>query len=220
MKRSMKRLLEEIEAEVRYTRRMTGRAELAPQTMRAIAHTPRELFVPKASRTQAYRNTPLSIGHRQTISQPFIVALMTDLLELRKEHVVLEIGTGSGYQAAILAQLCKQVYSLEYLPELEESARLRLQALGYDNIQTRVANGYNGWPEHAPYDGIMVTAGATHIPVPLLEQLRPGGRMVIPIGPAGRHQELTLVKKNQKAEVDIQEVLGVVFVPFHGEPFG
>ena len=160
----------------------------------------------------------MPIGYRQTISQPFVVALMTDLLELGKEHRVLEIGTGSGYQAAILSQLCKQVYSVECVPDLARSARQRLRELGYRNVDILEGNGYEGWPEHAPYDRIMVTAGATHIPEPLLKQLRPGGRMVIPVGPRGRHQELTVVDKIGEGDLSVEEVLGVVFVPFQGEP--
>ena len=218
MKTPLQQLLEEIEREVRYTRRMTGRSSLSPRVMQVMADTPRERFVPDRSLCSAYENRPLSIGCGQTISQPFVVALMTDLLDLEPEHRVLDIGTGSGYQAAILSQLCGQVYSIECVPELARSARQRLRAMQYRNILVHHGNGYEGWPEHAPYDRIMVTAGATHIPEPLLEQLRPGGRMVIPVGPRGRHQELTVVDKTPQGDLSVEEVLGVVFVPFQGEP--
>jgi protein-L-isoaspartate(D-aspartate) O-methyltransferase len=142
---------------------------------------------------------------------------MTDLLELEAEDVVLEIGTGSGYQAAVLAQLCKQVYSVEYVAELADIARARFEKLAYNNIEVKHGNGFDGWPEHAPYDGIIVTAAATHIPRPLIEQLKPGGRMVIPLGQPYFHQELTLVEKDENGELKIRDILGVAFVPFQGE---
>ncbi len=217
MKKKMQRLLEEIENEYKYTRRMTGKDTIDPKVKAAIASTPRDKFVPKAYIDSAFYNGPLPIGHGQTISQPYIVAIMTDLLELEADDVVLEIGTGSGYQAAILSQLCKQVYTLEYVPALADTAKARFEKLGYDNIECMAGNGFDGWPEHAPYDGIIVTAAATQIPGPLIEQLKPGGRMVIPLGRPYWHQELTLVEKNEDGELNISDILGVAFVPFQGE---
>jgi protein-L-isoaspartate(D-aspartate) O-methyltransferase len=196
---------------------MTGKSALDPRVKQALYDTPRDRFVSRTYLENAFDNGPLPIGHGQTISQPYIVALMTDLLELEKDDVVLEIGTGSGYQAAVLSHLCKQVYTIEYVAALAELAVSRFKKLGYKNIESRTGNGYHGWPEHAPYDGIIVTAAATHIPDPLIEQLKPGGRMVIPLGRAYYHQELTLVKKDEKGELDITDVLGVAFVPFQGE---
>jgi protein-L-isoaspartate(D-aspartate) O-methyltransferase len=217
MNKKMKRLLDEIESEYRYTSGMTGKAVMDPKVKAAIADTPREKFVPSSLVGSAFDNGPLPIGHGQTISQPYIVAIMTDLLELEADDTVLEIGTGSGYQAAVLSQICKQVYSMEYVAALAAAAKARFEKLGYDNIETRAGNGFDGWPEHAPYDGIMVTAAATHIPGPLIEQLKPGGRMVIPIGRPFSYQELKLVVKGQDGEVEVREILGVAFVPFQGE---
>jgi protein-L-isoaspartate(D-aspartate) O-methyltransferase len=217
MKKKIQRLLDEIESEYKYTRRMTGKGTLDPKVKNAILSTPRDKFVAKAYIDSAFYNGPLPIGHGQTISQPYIVALMTDLLELEADDVVLEIGTGSGYQAAILSQLCKQVYTIEYVAALADIARARFKKLGYDNIECMTGNGFDGWPEHAPYDAIIVTAAATQIPGPLIEQLKPGGRMVIPLGQPYFHQELTLLKKDEDGELDIRDILGVAFVPFQGE---
>jgi protein-L-isoaspartate(D-aspartate) O-methyltransferase len=217
LNRQTQGMIDDIEREVRLTSEMIGRNRLAAKVMSAMASTPRDKFIPKTQLEFAYNNGPLSIGYGQTISQPYIVALMTDLLQLEDDHVVLEIGTGSGYQAAILSQLCKQVYSIEYVPELAELARLRLQKLGYNNIETKTGNGYDGWPEHAPYDGIIVTAAATRIPEPLLEQLKPGGRMVIPIGEQYFHQELILLEKDEDGNIERKDILSVAFVPFQGE---
>lgn len=217
MKKRIQRLLDEIESEYRYTRGMTGKAGLDPRVKDALFNIPRDRFVPKSLIDSAFDNNPLPIGHGQTISQPYIVAIMTDLLELEADDVVLEIGTGSGYQAAILSQLCKQVYSIEYVTALADIARARFEKLGYDNIECMAGNGYDGWPEHAPYDGIIVTAAASQIPGPLIEQLKPGGRMVIPVGRPYSHQELKLVIKDKDGELEIRDVLGVAFVPFQGE---
>jgi protein-L-isoaspartate(D-aspartate) O-methyltransferase len=217
LNRQTQGMIDDIEREVRLTSEMIGRNRLAAKVMSAMASTPRDKFIPKTQLEFAYNNGPLYIGCGQTISQPYIVALMTDLLLLEDDHVVLEIGTGSGYQAAILSQLCKQVYSIEYVPELAELARLRLQKLGYNNIETKTGNGYDGWPEHAPYDGIIVTAAATRIPEPLLEQLKPGGRMVIPIGEQYFHQELILLEKDEDGNIERKDILSVAFVPFQGE---
>lgn len=217
MKKKIQRLVEEIESEYKYTARMTGKATLDHRVKTAMLDVPRDRFVSKSYLENAFDNGPLPIGHGQTISQPYIVALMTDLLELKKDDVVLEIGTGSGYQAAILSRLCRQVYTIEYVPALAKLAKSRFKKLGYKNIESRTGNGYDGWPEHAPYDGIIVTAAATHMPGPLIEQLKPGGRMVIPLGQPYYHQELMLVKKDDKGKLDIKDVLGVAFVPFQGE---
>ena len=160
---------------------------------------------------------PLPIGHDQTISQPFIVALMTHLLAPQPGHIVLEVGTGSGYQAAILSRLVRRVYTIEIVPQLAERAAGQLKALGYANVLVRQGDGYAGWPEHAPFDGIVVTAGAERIPAPLLAQLRPGGRMVIPLGPAA-DQQLVLVTKDKEGRTRQEALLPVRFVPFTREP--
>ena len=217
MKKKMQHLLDEIESEYNYTRRMTGKDRLDPKVKAALLAIPRDKFVPKTYLDSAFYNGPLPIGHGQTISQPYIVALMTDLLELDVDDTVLEIGTGSGYQAAILSQLCKQVYTIEYVPALADMAKIRFEKLGYDNIECKAGNGYDGWPEYAPFDGIIVTAAATHIPEALIEQLKPGGRMVIPVGQQYLSQELTLVEKDEDGELSIRDILGVAFVPFQGE---
>jgi protein-L-isoaspartate(D-aspartate) O-methyltransferase len=212
----MKRMLADIDAEVRLTRSMIGKDAFDEKVITAMAAVPRNEFVPKSYLSYAFDNGPLPIGHGQTISQPYIVALMTDLLELEAEHTVLEIGTGSGYQTAILSQLCKQVYTIEYVQQLADIARSRFEKLGYGNIESITGNGYDGWPEHAPFDAIIVTAAATHIPEPLLEQLKSGGRMVIPVGRAHMYQQLVLVTKDNEGELDMQEILGVAFVPMQG----
>ena len=215
--RQTQRMLDDIESEVKFTRKMIGKNALDPKVMDVMSRIPRNEFVPKSFLDAAFDNGPLPIGHGQTISQPYIVALMTDLLELDENDTVLEIGTGSGYQTAILSQLCKQVYSVEYITALAETAKARFEKLGYDNIQCMTGNGYDGWPEHAPYDGIIVTAAATHIPKPLIDQLKPGGRLVIPVGRPHLYQELTLVEKDEAGELNIKEILGVAFVPLQGE---
>ena len=179
----------------------------------AMRTVPRHEFVPKKSRDRAYADGPLPIGHGQTISQPYIVAYMTKMLEPKKDHVVLEIGTGSAYQAAILAGLVKQVYTIEVIPELGEPASQRLKDLGYANVEVRVGDGYNGWKEHAPFDAIIVTAAASHIPPPLVEQLKPGGRMAIPVGPPMQVQHLMLVEKRADGTVVQRNVMPVRFVP-------
>ena len=215
--RQIQRMLKDIEREVQYTRNMIGKNALDPRVMAAMANTPRHEFVPKSFLNAAFNNGPLPIGHGQTISQPYIVALMTDMLDLEDDHVVLEIGTGSGYQTAVLSQLCKRVYTIEYIPALADAAKRRLQNHGYDNIEYLTGNGYEGWPDHAPFDGIIVTAAASHIPKPLVEQLKPGGRLVIPVGRPHLYQELALVEKDQDGEISIKNVLGVAFVPLQGE---
>jgi protein-L-isoaspartate(D-aspartate) O-methyltransferase len=167
-------------------------------------------------RSMAYENRPLPIGHGQTISQPYIVALMTDLLQPQPDQRVLEIGTGSGYQAAVLSQLVAQVYSIEIIEELGKSSTQLLTRLGYDNVETRIADGYDGWPQHAPFDSIIVTAAISHIPPPLVQQLKKGGRMVIPVGTRFHTQYLTLVEKDMQGKITSRQVLPVAFVPFTG----
>lgn len=213
MKKKMKQMLETIKSEAKYTASYTGRAVFSDRVMQAMAAVPREKFVPDTVKFFAYDDGPLSIGYGQTISQPYIVALMTDLLDLTPQSVVLEIGTGSGYQAAILSLLSKRVYSIERVTELCISTQKRLKALGYDNIETRCKDGYHGWHEKAPFDAIIVTAAASHIPPALIEQLKPGGRMVIPVGMAYSHQELMLFSKDIKGGTQVESVLAVAFVP-------
>src|ERR1700722_10314547 len=176
------RLIQEIEAEMRATARWTGRPELSPRVRAALLAVRREAFVPPASRAEAYANHPLRIGHGQTISQPFIVALMTDLLDPAPDHVVLEVGTGSGYQAAVLAALVRQVYSTEVIPALSAQAATALTQEGVGNVTLRLGDGAAGWPEFAPYDGIIVTAAGPEVPPALVTQLSPAGRMIIPVG--------------------------------------
>ena len=211
------KLLRDIEAEVRYTRSMIGRDALDPRVMAAMAEVPRHEFVPGHALLCAYDNGPLPIGQGQTISQPYIVALMTDLLECGPDARVLEVGTGSGYQAAILSRVIRQVYSVEIIPELAQQASERLARLGYDNLECRFCDGYEGWPEQAPFDGILVTAAAPSIPPPLIEQLRSGARMVIPVGPPFGHQKLMVVEKRKDGSVRTSEILGVAFVPLTRE---
>jgi protein-L-isoaspartate(D-aspartate) O-methyltransferase len=213
MKSSTRKMLQDIEDEVRYTRTMIGRDALGPRVMEAMAEVPRHEFVPTHEQIYAYANGPLPIGHGQTISQPYIVALMTDLLECGPDDKVLEIGTGSGYQAAILSRVVNQVYSVEIIPELAERAAERLAHLGYSNVETRHGDGYLGWPEHAPYDGILVTAAAPSVPPPLVEQLRDGARLVIPVGPPYGHQELLVIEKRPDGSTRTRDILGVAFVP-------
>ena len=207
------RLLEQIEREVRETAAYTGRKTLKPEVYEAMVRVPREEFVLPNDLELAYINNALPIKHGQTISQPYIVALMTDLLEVDKDSVVLEVGTGSGYQAAVLGEIVKQVYSLEVIPELGEESAEKLQQLGYDNISVKTGNGREGWPEHAPYDAIIVTAVADELPPALIEQLKPGGHLIIPIGLPGQIQRLYDVEKDISGEVKAREVLAVTFVP-------
>jgi len=179
----------------------------------AMRRVPRHAFVPAAQRNLAYANRPLPIGYGQTISQPYIVALMTDLLRLGPRARTLEIGTGSGYQAAVLAELGHQVYTIEIVSGLAEQAAIRLSALGYDAVHVRQGDGYYGWPEAAPFDGIVVTAAAPQIPPPLLEQMKPGGRMVIPVGATFLVQQLMLIEKLADGSIHTEALLPVAFVP-------
>ena len=182
-----------------------------PRVLKAMETVPREHFVPEHLRHLAYADDALPIGHNQTISQPYVVALMTEALALNPTDRVLEIGTGSGYQAAILSLLAQTVYTVERLPELAEAAKRRFAELGYHNIHVRVGDGYMGWPEHAPYDGIVVTAAAPEVPAPLLEQLADGGRLVIPVGPRWGQTLFRLVRRGNDFEKE--PLIQVTFVP-------
>jgi protein-L-isoaspartate(D-aspartate) O-methyltransferase len=210
------RLVREIEQDVVNTRAQTGRRQLESRVMEVIGQVPRHEFVPAGMQSRAYYNRPLPIGHGQTISQPYIVALMTDMLDPEPGDSVLEIGTGSGYQAAVLAELVREVRSIEIIRPLGEQAAARLQRLGYGNVETRVGDGYYGWPEQAPYDSIIVTAASSHIPPPLVEQLKPGGVMLIPVGAQFQVQQLTRVTKSVDGEVTTRAFLPVRFVPLTG----
>ncbi len=214
----IKQMLRDIEREVEYTRMLTGRPAFDSRVMEAMRQVPRHEFVLPGERSQAYYNGPLPIGHGQTISQPYIVALMTDILEPEADDIILEVGTGSGYQAAVLSQLVSQVHTLEIIEPLYLRAIGLLQRVDYRNIECHKGNGYLGLPEHAPYDGIIVTAAAHRIPQPLVDQLKAGARLVIPIGPPHSHQELILLEKSESGEIITQDVLGVAFVPMTGRP--
>jgi protein-L-isoaspartate(D-aspartate) O-methyltransferase len=207
-------MIAQIEAEARSTADYTGRSRFDSRVLAAIKRVPRHEFVPASEKDMAYLNIALPIGHGQTISQPYIVALMTDLLALEPEAVVLEIGTGSGYQAAVLAQMVRQIYSVELIPAIAAKAKARFTRLGITNIEVRVGDGYYGWPEHAPFDGIVVTAAAPQIPPLLVEQLKPGGRLVIPLGRPLDRQDLTVAKKSEDNQLSLRSVLPVAFVPF------
>jgi protein-L-isoaspartate(D-aspartate) O-methyltransferase len=203
-------MVEEIAAETGVLAPQLGRAALAGRVMDAMGRVPRHAFVPAEVQPFAYINSPLPIGHGKTISQPFIVALMTDLLDVQEDSVVLEIGTGFGYQAAILGELARQVYSVEIIEEIAAQGRMRLASLGYHNIALRVGNGALGWPDHAPYDRIMVTAAPDLIPAALLNQLKAGGKMVIPTG-IPQEQHLLLVEKSTVGRTSTREILAVRF---------
>lgn len=216
----LERLLDEIREAVRSTRQHTGRPALDERVIEALRQVPRHAFVPQQIQYGAYANHPLPIGHGQTISQPYIVALMTDLIQPRPEDVVLEVGTGSGYQAAVLAKLVKRVYTLEIVAALAREAGERLRRLGYDNVEVREGNGRLGWPEHAPYDAILVAAAATRIPPALIEQLKPGGILVIPVGEQHAAQDLMVIRKQANGRVEETRVLPVAFVPLTGAANG
>jgi protein-L-isoaspartate(D-aspartate) O-methyltransferase len=186
------------------------------EVLKAMRTVPRHLFVPEGLRSRAYDDGPLPIGHGQTISQPYIVAYMTEVLKIGKGDTVLEIGTGSGYQAAVLSPIVKRVYTMEIIPELAASSKERLKKLGYSNVEVKEGDGYHGWPEKAPFDAIIVTAAAGHIPPPLVKQLKNGGRMVIPVGGFFMVQNLVLVSKDKKGEITTRNLLPVRFVPLTG----
>jgi protein-L-isoaspartate(D-aspartate) O-methyltransferase len=196
----------------------TSHNRIDRKVLNAMRQVPRHLLVPEEVRGEAYRNTPLPIGHDQTISQPYVVALMTDLLDARPGHKVLEVGTGSGYQAAVLAHLVGQVYTIEIVEPLARRAAEQLKTLGYDNVAVRAGDGYAGWPEQAPFDRIIVTAGADHVPQPLVDQLKPGGIMVIPVGNDTNELQLTVLTKDARGRVRKRSVLPVRFVPLVRAP--
>jgi protein-L-isoaspartate(D-aspartate) O-methyltransferase len=212
----VERMMRDIDMEVEITRHRIGKDALDPRVLSAMRSVPRHRFVPDASSYLAYGNGPVPIGHGQTVSQPYMVALMTDLLEPQADDVMLEVGTGSGYQAAVLSRVVKKVYSVETIGALARDAALRLKDLGYDNIEVRHGDGYYGWPEHAPFDGIIVTAAAPHVPKPLVEQLKPGARLVIPVGGEFFGQILLLVEKAADGTLRQTDVLEVAFVPLTG----
>ncbi|MEO8417709.1 MAG: protein-L-isoaspartate(D-aspartate) O-methyltransferase [Methylophilaceae bacterium] len=195
----------------------TGRPEINPAVLAAMARTPRHRFVPIDQQHYAYHNRPLPIGYGQTISQPFLVALMTDLLEVKPGDRVLELGTGSGYQAALLAEMGMQVYSMEIVGPLATRASQTLAALYPRGVEVRHGDGYYGWEAHAPFDAIIVTAAASHVPPPLVRQLKPGGRMVIPLGASFLIQQLVLVEKAADGRISSREIVPVRFVPLTGE---
>jgi len=206
-------LIGDIAALARETAAETGRPAFDPRVMSVLGAVPRHRFVPPEQVHAAYRNRPLPIGYGQTISQPYIVALMTDLMNVKPHHVVLEIGTGSGYQAAILAELAQTVCTIEIVEPLARQAEERLRGLGYARVRTKVGDGYYGWEECGPFDAIIVTAAASHVPPPLARQLKAGGRMVIPVGPPFLAQHLMLVEKREDGTIVTRQILPVAFVP-------
>jgi protein-L-isoaspartate(D-aspartate) O-methyltransferase len=210
-------LREDLVDEVRTYAGYAGDAPFSDEVLATLGRVERHRFVPPGQVRYAYENRPLPIGHGQTISQPYIVALMTDLLEPDENDVVLEVGTGSGYQAAVLAEVVGHVYSIEIIEPLATSAGERLQRLGYDNVTTKLGDGYYGWEEHAPFNSIIVTAAASHVPPPLIGQLKPGGRMVIPVGGRFMTQLLLLLEKGDDGEVVTRQIGAVRFVPLTGE---
>lgn len=209
-------MVEEVLADASATAAYSGTAALSPHVVEAMRKVERHRFVPPALSSAAYLNRPLPIGHGQTISQPFIVALMTDLMKVGPGDRVLEIGTGSGYQAAVLAEIAKSVYTIEIIEPLGKEAGEQLRQLGYRNVTTRIGDGYYGWPEAAPFDAIMVTAAASHVPPPLIKQLKPGGRIVIPLGTQFMTQYLMVVEKKKDGSLINRQILPVRFVPLTG----
>lgn len=212
------RMIADIERVVSETQRETGRDTLHARVIAALGKVERHRFVPPGLAMQAYNNRPLAIGAGQTISQPFIVALMTDLLNVGPGDKVLEVGTGSGYQAAVLAEIVRVVFSIEIVETLGREATQVLSASGYRNVSTRIGDGYAGWSEEAPFDGIIVTAAAPYVPQPLIDQLKPGGRMVIPLGAPQGAQSLLVVEKDLRGTVTRRKVLDVRFVPLTRRP--
>lgn len=212
-----KKLVQTIEKDVRDTSIFIDKKSLDPRVMQALSKVPRHEFVSKKLRRFAYLNRPLPIGHGQTISQPYVVALMTDLLAIKNGDKVLEVGTGSGYQAAILAEMTDKVYSIEIIKELAKSASTILKQQNYNKVKTRYGDGYYGWKEHAPFDVIIVTAASSHVPPPLLEQLKPGGRIVIPVGSPFLVQQLVVVEKFSDGKIKTKQILPVRFVPLTGK---
>jgi protein-L-isoaspartate(D-aspartate) O-methyltransferase len=217
MEAAQVRLLKEIEAEAQTTAAYTGRSAFDARVMKAMGAVPRHEFVPLEERISAYLDIPLPIGHGQTISQPYIVALMTDLLEINPGDKVLEVGSGSGYQAAVLAELTRTVHTVEIVPELARACRDRLARLGIANVMVYEGDGAAGLADEAPFDAIMVTAAARRVPPALVAQLKPGGRMAIPLGEPGGNQELVLLEKDRRGEGVVHPVLPVRFVPLTGK---
>ncbi|HTS54274.1 MAG TPA: protein-L-isoaspartate(D-aspartate) O-methyltransferase [Burkholderiales bacterium] len=209
-------MVREIERTQLAVSRETGQPALDPKVISVMGRVERHRFVREGLQSEAYDNRPLPIGHGQTISQPYIVALMTDLMQTRPGHRVLELGTGSGYQAAVLAELVREVYTIEIIEPLGKQAAERLAQLGYRNVHLKVADGYYGWPEHAPFDSIIVTAAASHVPPALVRQLKPGGRMVLPVGTSFLTQHLMLIEKQADGSVMTRQILPVAFVPLTG----
>ena len=210
-------MVAEIESDVRATGERIGKKSPGSCVMEAMGRVPRHEFVPEGEKPYAYENRPLPIGFGQTISQPYIVAVMTDLIDVDKEASVLEVGTGSGYQAAILCECVKEVYTIEIIPELGQQAKERFSRLNYGKAEVRLADGYYGWKERAPFDAIIVTAASSVIPPPLIEQLKPKGKMVIPIGSPFMTQQLMLVEKSEDGSIKSRQVLPVLFVPLTGK---
>jgi protein-L-isoaspartate(D-aspartate) O-methyltransferase len=210
------RMVDAIARMARDTARETGRASFAPTVMAAMGKVPRHRFVPAALAHRAYDNNPLPIGQGQTISQPYIVALSTDLVEPKRTDVVLEVGTGSGYQAAVLAELVQTVYTIEIVEPLGRDAERRLAAMGYDNVVVTIGDGYAGWPEHAPFDAIAVGAGSPEVPQPLRDQLAVGGRLVIPVGRSPRLQDLVRITRLSTSQFTSERLCPVAFVPLIG----
>lgn len=210
-------LVDIIKTQVMMTRDYLSQEALDEKVFDALRKVPRHEFVRDAERPYAYENKPLPIGYGQTISQPYIVAVMTDLLKLKKTDRVLEVGTGSGYQAAILAELAVSVYTIEIIEQLGERAAENLKRAGYGDVHTRIGDGYYGWETEAPFDAIVVTAVASHIPPPLIKQLKPGGRIIIPVGAPFMTQYLVLVTKGADEKVTTRQILPVSFVPLTGK---
>lgn len=210
-------MIRSIEKTARATSLELDKEALDTRVLEAMRTVPRHALIPPEHRSSAYRNRPVPIGYGQTISQPYIVAIMTDLLNPEPTHKVLEVGTGSGYQAAILSRLVSEVYSIEIVEALGERAMKDLAELGYDNIHVKLGDGYFGWEQFAPFDGIVVTAAASHVPPPLISQLKPGGRMIIPVGSRFLTQQLLLIEKDEKGQVKTRQILPVRFVPLTGE---
>ncbi|MEA3433835.1 MAG: protein-L-isoaspartate(D-aspartate) O-methyltransferase [Campylobacterota bacterium] len=215
--KARKKMVDVIQRDVESTRGYLGRERLGENVIETMGIVQRHEFVLPRSRKYAYENRPLSIGYAQTISQPYIVAIMTDLLDLKPSDRVLEIGTGSGYQAAVLAEIVKEVYTIEVIRELGISAANRLEKLGYKNIKTHIGDGYYGWKAHAPYDAIIVTAAAGNIPPPLFKQLKPGGKMIIPVKSFSQVQHLVLITKEVSGAMTTRQILPVRFVPLTGK---
>jgi protein-L-isoaspartate(D-aspartate) O-methyltransferase len=211
------RMIRLIEQDVRETSLYLDKAHLDPRVIEVMGQVQRHQFVPLAVREKAYENRPLPIGYGQTISQPYIVAIMTDLISPEPEAQALEVGTGSGYQAAVLSHLVRKVYTMEIVEPLGKQAIERLERLGYDNIEVSIADGYYGWETHAPFDIIIVTAAASHIPPPLIKQLKPGGKMIIPVGSRFMTQQLILIEKEADEQTTLRQILPVRFVPLTGE---